>query len=430
MIQPWCAEARPPAPPSARADIVKRVQRSVQAQFRRLVADSPVHLTAAAVRDALHTSEWCSLQESGVADLIDPGGARLSAADCELARGDWTRGNDRDMAIDEGDPSKAVRPCWVALPRETPRQPNCTLRPENVAFHRTMLSRFSGVAAGSAGSSHLLGRGSAGPLDDGHAVLFYGDSLVWDLFQAARCEALRSKQLERQAKRIHFASVNAWRRLGVRLTNKVNRHTTILPAALAKMGATHRHNAMIVASIGHHYNNHHAAASGLVEAFDVGKRSQYWRELGMLLDVLEAHANRSHPVVLITPALQHFGTWDGSFAPSIHKASGYGCQAGPRHRELFNTTSANFWRASDMYRCAKERAPHVMLVPQHEISRFWWDQHPGVNSHAKSVVRGALFKSTTDCTHFCYSPFLYEPIWWALRQLTANLSKGETESST
>ena len=42
-------------------------------------------------------------------------------------------------------------------------------------------------------------------------------------------------------------------------------------------------------------------------------------------------------------------------------------------------------------------ARHVLLVPFHKVTDGAWDAHMG----------------GIDCTHYCESPYLYEPLLWA-----------------
>ena len=37
-------------------------------------------------------------------------------------------------------------------------------------------------------------------------------------------------------------------------------------------------------------------------------------------------------------------------------------------------------------------------------------------------------KSTTDCFHVCYSPFVYEPIWWLLQHVAPRGASGLSPS--
>ena len=52
----------------------------------------------------------------------------------------------------------------------------------------------------------------------------------------------------------------------------------------------------------------------------------------------------------------------------------------------------------------------VLHVPLHELTRDWWDAHPGLRTKLKG---GPVI----DCTHFCFFPFDLEPVWWAVRAL-------------
>ena len=73
--------------------------------------------------------------------------------------------------------------------------------------------------------------------------------------------------------------------------------------------------------------------------------------------------------------------------------------------------ATNTWRVDDVMKVRRERFADVPVIPLHLLSGTWWDAHPGLRpdeSHA-----------TTDCTHFCASPFLFEPVWWAVRTALA-----------
>ena len=69
------------------------------------------------------------------------------------------------------------------------------------------------------------------------------------------------------------------------------------------------------------------------------------------------------------------------------------------------------------------RYPRVAVAPLTTLSRNWWDMHIGATSRswrglayaARANATGAGAKVRVDCTHFCYSLFLLEPVWWALR---------------
>ena len=77
------------------------------------------------------------------------------------------------------------------------------------------------------------------------------------------------------------------------------------------------------------------------------------------------------------------------------------------------------WREDDVMRIAA-RYPRVAVAPLTSLSRNWWDMHIGATTHSWRGVtyagaNDASAKVRVDCTHFCYSLFLWEPVWWALR---------------
>ena len=62
----------------------------------------------------------------------------------------------------------------------------------------------------------------------------------------------------------------------------------------------------------------------------------------------------------------------------------------------------------------------------HVLSQRWWDAHPGASSSEDALGRKNKRnkrKSTTDCFHVCYSPFVYEPIWWLLQHVVASAAR-------
>ena len=122
--------------------------------------------------------------------------------------------------------------------------------------------------------------------------------------------------------------------------------------------------------------------------------------------------------VLITTPMQHFASPDGAFNPSVinsthWEASGAGC------RRIANKSlpseSTNSWRSADIL-TEHPHHPRVLVVPWHLLTRDWWAAHPGSTKEAWTgeTKIDAAGKLILDCSHFCYSPFLYEPLWWAL----------------
>ena len=94
-------------------------------------------------------------------------------------------------------------------------------------------------------------------------------------------------------------------------------------------------------------------------------------------------------------------------------ASGAGC------RRIANKSlpseSTNSWRSADIL-TEHPRHRRVLVVPWHLLTRDWWAAHPGSTKEAWTgeTKIDAAGKLILDCSHFCYSPFLYEPLWWAL----------------
>ena len=68
----------------------------------------------------------------------------------------------------------------------------------------------------------------------------------------------------------------------------------------------------------------------------------------------------------------------------------------------------------------QESYPHVLTVPLHKLTAWWWDAHRGLvtehsfSRHGQEVIRPDEYTMVADCTHYCNSPFLYQPLWWAL----------------
>ena len=48
-----------------------------------------------------------------------------------------------------------------------------------------------------------------------------------------------------------------------------------------------------------------------------------------------------------------------------------------------------------------------MVLPVHRLTRPLWHAHLGVSRTGKAV----------DCSHFCPAPFLFDPLWFAVRMI-------------
>jgi hypothetical protein len=128
-----------------------------------------------------------------------------------------------------------------------------------------------------------------------------------------------------------------------------------------------------------------------------------------------------------TAPQQHFETADGAWAADVGHESptsnmtsnhpAYAC-APARDSERRAASSPNTWRAADAL-ALLPHYPHLLLLPMHAASAPLWQAHPGGEGtvrHADTMrYHGVtLRKTAVDCTHACYSPFLYEPLWEAL----------------
>lgn len=65
------------------------------------------------------------------------------------------------------------------------------------------------------------------------------------------------------------------------------------------------------------------------------------------------------------------------------------------------------WRNVDVYnQIENEGYKHIKIIPFHEVTT------PLYNMHPNSPV-------SQDCTHFCYFPQMWEPVWYSLQNATS-----------
>ena len=71
--------------------------------------------------------------------------------------------------------------------------------------------------------------------------------------------------------------------------------------------------------------------------------------------------------------------------------------------------------------------PLVLTVPLHRVTAHWWDAHRGpfygtrLNRHGEERIGSNASEIPLDCTHFCNSPFMYQPLWWAIGRVASTL---------
>ena len=84
--------------------------------------------------------------------------------------------------------------------------------------------------------------------------------------------------------------------------------------------------------------------------------------------------------------------------------------------------NVNLWRGEEAARQARHeiarlldlqqerpQGGRMLWVPLNALTPGWSDEHPGYLNKTGSL----------DCTHFCNSEFLFEPLWWSIRKGTA-----------
>lgn len=371
-------------------------QRVIFDMFAQLEARTPVALNDPSLRRGLTVPEQCTLQEAKVLDR------ELSDVACAAARATLESHTSRSSAEASNDDVH----CWrrSPLPTSVLEPGNCSASSVMVAHHGLPRRQPLPYVELPSPRSHLWASPS-GFFRRRQPAVFFGDSVLRLMAKAARCEARRGVPAVEgmdAASRIELIEAAI---LDDRALNEFNR-------SLANMAASG--GGLALASFGHHYR-HTYSRSGLVEAFSVRVRGNYLVGLERLRAMLD-HFGSLGPhclSVLVTPSLQHFETLDGTFDASVINATGYGCRAAPVLAQI-DKSSPNSWRSRDMIRLAKF-APHVLVVPLHQPSVHWWHQHPGTNGLTRFISKAHRRKTTTDCTHVCYSPWLYEPLWWALR---------------
>lgn len=414
---PWFAWAAAQVLSIAMHGDLMHAQNIIEQTYRHLrLASEP--LTAAELTKVLHPAEVCSLHESGV--LSKAQSSTGTEIDCTATRAMLVQ-NASSESLQLADA------CWLFSHHPQnggPRQGNnCSATPSNFERRPSLLKRYPDSRVVPSGlpevSSHLWN----GVLKHGMPLYVVGDSLSRNLAEAARCEAFRaagSLAAAANAAKNTSAGVTYLTFASGGVAGTDERTLATLHSELARAAANPNKGAVVLASFGHHFNNRHAPPKGFVEGFDVGIRSQYQQKLRQILDELEKFASHGpHCVALIaTPSLQHFETEDGAYHESIFASnSSYGCRAATTPRHNLSSTSASYWRAQDMLQAAAARAKHVIVVPHHQLSDEWWDRHPGAAGpfENRTISKHRTRKSTTDCSHFCYSPFVYDHLWWAMR---------------
>ena len=320
------------------------------------------------------------------------------------------------------------------------------------------VSRYASVAAGAPESSHfavavhLAGLPAKNLLrDDGRLkglrTLFVGDSLANQLQSAAACELGRALSSRLRGRAPSAAA------------SLIEMHD-FRPNMTARANGTQRLASVDAAAISRLHNRlgHFAASGGTLVvgmwpgvyytpiSGDANFGDYYLRQARPFLAALDGFAAACTRCValLVTPTAQHFPTADGSYSATKATAlssftdggiktnvaagssSAGPCQpwsssvgvkdgiaSGRKDRTIWQQPEAlpeaspNVWRGESLLGEVLRSWPHLVPVPLHRLSTWWWHAHPS--------YRGGAHALTLDCTHWCWLPFLWEPVWWALR---------------
>ena len=331
-----------------------------------------------------------------------------------------------------------VSRCWFAN-----IHPCGEYRPHQLSVGDALLVGYSGFRFDTTAprESHLLEalRGMRRPL-----ITFYGDSTLDGLAQAARCEAMRAlldTPLLDVTSAIHDVSILAAVTARIRYVKMGPRR--FLAADLDRVATEMEHKGgLLVYSSGVHYNNAQdmSGPGGVIEMRGTYSRGEHAQDLQVALTRLSKMGERCSSsgsgsgswcaAVYMTPPTQHFPSEYGHFdrvAGNLSRlpAHTYGCaplrgQPNASAAGAFDLAahSPNAWRATDAIQMLRKLAPHVAVIPVHLVSRLWWAAHPGSSSLTWRSAPKKGAKILLDCTHLCYSPILYEPVWWALLRAT------------
>ena len=328
------------------------VTAKINQTFTRLAAQGPLDMPQKSLRGALLPEEYCA---------VKPGSCRS------------------DAKLDER--------CW--------QDDGCGASTQLSMRERRSLSRrydLYGDGDLSRSSSQL---GADGKWPD---LYFIGDSILAQMVDyGVKCELSRAKQS------IHVEYTEL-------LKGEFGQLWKVLLAIRAKQ------RGIVVVSFGLHFDNEGSTNARTPK----GTRAEFNTAVENVFTVLD-NLRQSCPrcgALFLTATSQHFATADGAYAAppkaTENIAPSYSCRA-LQADALASETSPQRWREEDVLRIAA-RYPRVAVAPLTTLSRSWWDMHIGATSRSwRGVAYSNASRVRVDCTHFCYSLFLLEPVWWALR---------------
>ncbi|KAL1511285.1 hypothetical protein AB1Y20_006091 [Prymnesium parvum] len=152
--------------------------------------------------------------------------------------------------------------------------------------------------------------------------------------------------------------------------------------------------------------------------FNLPDRRQYAAYLRQVLPALDRFARRCERcrALVRTPSPQHFAPRGAVGTVTFRNATPFGaaypCEAWSTTAHADADELPECWRADDITHMIGElRLRHVLVVDSGRTMQPFWRSHVG------SVVKRKRAGHTgiADCTHNCPTPFLLEPLWWAVR---------------
>ena len=372
------------------------LQTLVNETFARLASEGLQRLNASELRDALEPAELCFVQKER-----QRAGEHSSAhrARCPPAKR-----------------SAADASCWILGESAKSCDFNAASPILPLSSRSTLVSRYRSL-----GEQGRAQRTIAPMLRRGVPLILIGDSMMRRIASALSCEVARVG-----AGAHHYYDFTELSAQG---------DLAPLRRRLAHLTQNASAGAVVLATIGlHYYPDDHLpdalkrlGSKRVASMLPLMRPSKLSHDASQLAGALQSVAAEclKCAVVVLTATMQHFASpapYDGIFRSSLvlldskpetfdFRAYGFGCK--PLADGAPGEASPNQWRASLVER-AMRSTPGILLAPLHLLTRNWHDAHVGMTAKAFARNKRGVVNPVPDCTHYCYGPFLYEPVWWAM----------------
>ena len=242
-------------------------------------------------------------------------------------------------------------------------------------------------------------------------ILFAGDSVMSSIHEAARCELAGSGW--KQFVSMRYVRIEA----GKGVEPELERELRDLERTAVRV--------VVVVSMGLHFGDDTEMRAYFTEKQVSGDHRLKTREgfktkLRSVLGALRSFVSVPlRNVLLVTSSFQHFPTADGAHHHSKATVlrNFYGCARTPLWHVLLKNSTTR-WRVDDAVEAAQRMG--FLTMPMHLLSQHWWDAHPGTRPPRAATKQEPVLGSRNstslvlDCTHHCYSPYMWEPLWWAI----------------